>query len=74
MKWKTFFQIILLIIFAAVVFYILFPKFYFYPTRSSLRANKITGKVEYCENYKWIDITKEQKKETHPLLEKYGIE
>ncbi|MBA7620796.1 hypothetical protein ES703_28151 [subsurface metagenome] len=73
MKWRTFFQIILLIIFAAVVFYIAFPKFYFYPTAPTLRANKITGKIELYENYEWRDLTKKEKK-TDPLLEKYGIE
>lgn len=72
MKWKTFFQIILLIIFAAVVFYIVFPKFYFHPT-APIRANKMTGKMERYENYKWIDVTQKEKGKD-PILEKYGIE
>lgn len=36
MKWKTFFQIILLIAFAAIVFYCVYPKY-------SGRYNRITG-------------------------------
>ncbi|HEA47428.1 MAG TPA: hypothetical protein ENH97_03355 [bacterium] len=36
MKWKTFFQIILLIAFAAIVFYIVYPKY-------SGGYNRITG-------------------------------
>ena len=41
MKWKTFFQIMLLMIFGAILFYIVFPK---YHSDGVWRHNKITGK------------------------------
>lgn len=41
MKWKTFFQIILLIAFAVVVFYMVYPK---YATRKGVVYNRITGR------------------------------
>lgn len=50
MKWKTFLQIILLIIFAAVVFYIVYPKWYF---STYSKGNKITGRVEDLRWSRW---------------------
>lgn len=51
MKWKTFFQIVLLMIVAGVIFYIVYPKYEFFhkpdDARKDLtnyyRCNKITG-------------------------------
>ena len=40
MKWKTFWQILVLIISTAIVFYIVYPKYYIY---KRVMVNKITG-------------------------------
>ena len=46
MKWKTFFQIVLLIFIAGAITYIVFPKYYFsLYGKIFIKSNKITGKV-----------------------------
>ncbi len=42
MKWKTFWQIVLLMIIAGAIIYIISPKYYF---KTPIKGNKITGKV-----------------------------
>ncbi|MBU0569040.1 flagellar basal body-associated FliL family protein [bacterium] len=51
MKWKTFLQIVLLMIVAAVIFYVVYPKYYWKTTL--VRGNKITGRVECFVDGKW---------------------
>ncbi len=45
MKWKTFWQIVLLMIIAGAIVYIASPKYYFGLRDTVVRCNKITGKV-----------------------------
>ena len=47
MKWKTFFQIILLIVVAALAFYIVCPKYHFISHNEGVaKGNIITGEVQ----------------------------
>lgn len=47
MKWKTFWQIILLMIIARAIIYSISPKYYYGRYEPTLyRANRVTGKVE----------------------------
>lgn len=71
MKWKTVGQIILLLIIGAIIFYLLYPKWYFYP-RVSVKANKITGQIYVWskEQRRWILVTNKPK---HKLIDDLGI-
>ena len=54
MKWKTFFQVTILIVITAAIFYVVCPKYYFYAKEGSgIRANHITGKVELYSSDHW---------------------
>ena len=60
MKWKTFWQIVLLLIIVGVVVYMCIPKYkYHFYSFIPLRANKYTGAVEKydAEQEKWIKHT-----------------
>lgn len=59
MKWKTFFQIVLLLLIAGVIFYFVHPKYYFKTNGGLLRGNKITGKVMHYYGGKWIELKNE---------------
>jgi len=45
MKWKMFFQIVLLMIIGAIIFYIVCPKYAFHPVTPRYKINEVTGKV-----------------------------
>ena len=47
MKWKTFSQIVLLMIIGAIIFYIVCPKYAFHPVTARFKINEVTGKVLY---------------------------
>jgi hypothetical protein len=55
MKWKTFWQIIILVIFTAVAFYIAYPKYSYKPP---FKINKITGRSYRfdADQQKWVEI------------------
>jgi len=44
MKWKTFFQIAVLLLIAGTIFYFVYPKYQFL-MKGVIRGNKITGEV-----------------------------
>jgi len=55
MKWKTFFQIVLLLIITGIIFYILYPKYEFFRIDKGdkiiyFRQNKFNGLVEWTDN------------------------
>ena len=52
MKWKNLLQIGLLLILGAVVFYFVYPKWYFYPNKP-IKANRITGQIYQYNNGRW---------------------
>lgn len=55
MKWKTFFQIVLLIIVVAAIFYGVYPKYRFGRIEPTYRTNNITGQIDYRLKNQWIN-------------------
>lgn len=58
MKWKTFFQVVLLIIIAAAVFYTVYPKYRFGRIEPTYRTNNISGEIEFWLKNRWINTGK----------------
>ncbi len=52
MKVKTFFQVIMLIIFSGLLVWLLFPRWNFYES-PSYKANKFSGKIYQYKNEEW---------------------
>ena len=56
MKWKTFFQIVLLIIIVGAIIYLVSPKYYFNEMTGLIsKGNKITGDFFIFDNGKRVD-------------------
>ena len=55
MKWKTFLQIVLLLLIAGGIFYCIYPKYYFKQSTGIgvWRSNKTTGQVEVRKSTGW---------------------
>jgi len=60
MKWRNLLQIGLLLILGAVVFYFVYPKWYFYPNKP-IKANRITGQIYQYNNGQWRLIGRKPK-------------
>lgn len=59
MKWRLFFQIVILLLIAGIIFYFVCPKYYFF-IREGVggirRGNKITGEVMVHTHRGWIEL------------------
>ncbi len=58
MSKKLFWQIVLLIVIAALAAYVIYPKYYFFPdmigtAKYYFKCNKITGKIVFTEGDVW---------------------
>ena len=58
MEWKTFFKILLLMIIGAILFYLVYPKYYFTTSDSIIvmKGNKITGQVSLGNKIRGLNL------------------
>ena len=57
MTWRIFSQIVLLMLMASALFYVVCPKYYFFPESIDYRGNKVTGRIERRNDQgKWIEF------------------